>query len=48
MKSTPGKKAGRKGREALRQLQLQARLAPDQAQNYLREVRVERLAFEKK
>ncbi len=33
-------------REALRQLQQDARLTPDQAENYLREVHAERLAAE--
>ena len=33
-------------REALRQLQAEARLAPDQAQAYLEELREERLAAE--
>ena len=33
-------------REALRQLQQDARLTPDQADNYLREVHAERLAAE--
>ena len=34
------------GRDALRQLQLQSRLTPAQAESYLREVHAERLAHE--
>lgn len=41
--STPG---GGHPREALRQLQSQSRLTAKQAENYLQEVRAERLALE--